>query len=237
MLTLLPLLLTTIPLLRHLPPPLSVLRSLSIKMPSSSSELASLASYYGGELRQQQSRGGSFGSIAGSGAGSGTRLHSSSSSSSTSSSPPSSSSSPPLIDIDCNLLHPDLVQLYGTSLAVLDHPSTIAANVVGMLTPSSTLEEVGRNAALCAESPVQSSVQLLTTVGVHPYNALTPPPPSISSTIASLCAQHSPHVAAIGECGLDYTEGFPEREPQMAWFEGQVEAACVLGMPLFVHSR
>lgn len=30
----------------------------------------------------------------------------------------------------------------------------------------------------------------------------------------------------MGECGLDYSEGFPSAELQLPWFEKQVELAC-----------
>ncbi|CAN0554815.1 unnamed protein product, partial [Ectocarpus sp. 8 AP-2014] len=30
----------------------------------------------------------------------------------------------------------------------------------------------------------------------------------------------------VGECGLDYSEGFPAAELQLPWFERQVELAC-----------
>lgn len=33
-------------------------------------------------------------------------------------------------------------------------------------------------------------------------------------------------VRCVGECGLDYSEGFPSAELQLPWFERQVELAC-----------
>lgn len=33
-------------------------------------------------------------------------------------------------------------------------------------------------------------------------------------------------VRCVGECGLDYSEGFPSAELQLPWFEKQVELAC-----------
>lgn len=33
-------------------------------------------------------------------------------------------------------------------------------------------------------------------------------------------------VRCVGECGLDYSEGFPSATLQLPWFEKQVELAC-----------
>eukprot|EP01084_Bolivina_argentea_P057026 104271_1 len=46
-----------------------------------------------------------------------------------------------------------------------------------------------------------------------------------------------PLATCVGECGLDYTEGFPSREVQLPWFEAQVRLAFELGKPLFLHER
>ena len=48
---------------------------------------------------------------------------------------------------------------------------------------------------------------------------------------------HSLRTQAIGEAGLDYSDGFPSREAQLPWFEAQLRLAGRLQLPLFVHER
>ncbi len=72
------------------------------------------------------------------------------------------------------------------------------------------------------------------TAGVHPHYAseLT------AGTIASLreLLAH-PHAVAVGETGLDYNRDLSPRDVQRAALEAQVELACTLGKPLFLHER
>ena len=55
--------------------------------------------------------------------------------------------------------------------------------------------------------------------------------------IRGLLTQYPGNVVAVGECGLDYSEGFPVREAQQIVFETQVALACELQRPLFLHVR
>ena len=75
---------------------------------------------------------------------------------------------------------------------------------------------------------------LWSTAGVHPHHAKD----CDASTITALRALAAhPEVVAIGECGLDYNRDFSPRDVQRKWFEAQVELACELAMPLFLHER
>ena len=75
---------------------------------------------------------------------------------------------------------------------------------------------------------------LVSTVGVHPHNAKE----CNDATIGALrrMAGHR-HAVAIGECGLDFNRDFSPRPVQERWFEAQIELACELGKPLFLHER
>lgn len=42
---------------------------------------------------------------------------------------------------------------------------------------------------------------------------------------------------AVGECGLDYSPSFPPPAHQRAWFDAQLDLACALQKPLFLHER
>jgi len=72
------------------------------------------------------------------------------------------------------------------------------------------------------------------TAGVHPHNARQGDAETIK-TLKELA--HNSEVVAIGECGLDYNRDFSPRPVQDKWFEAQVELACELQMPLFLHER
>ena len=41
----------------------------------------------------------------------------------------------------------------------------------------------------------------------------------------------------VGECGLDYSEGFPSKEFQIPWFKAQVQMAIDKSLPLYLHVR
>lgn len=48
---------------------------------------------------------------------------------------------------------------------------------------------------------------------------------------------HDPKLVAIGEIGLDYYEGNPDRELQIKAFDTQIKIAKRLGLPFCVHCR
>jgi TatD DNase family protein len=75
---------------------------------------------------------------------------------------------------------------------------------------------------------------LRATAGVHPHHARE----CGEDTIPALreLAKH-PCVAALGECGLDFNRNYSPHPDQEKWFAAQLELACELGKPLFLHSR
>eukprot|EP00903_Cladosiphon_okamuranus_P018774 g17271.t1 len=132
-----------------------------------------------------------------------------------------------LVDVDANLLHPDLSD-------DIEHHLQVAASVgvKQFVVPGSTVDD-SRGALELAQ---QKPNVVFPTAGVHPYHvegcglledAL--------ASLASLAALEQ--VRCVGECGLDYSEGFPSAELQLPWFEKQVELACMLKKPLFLHER
>ena len=151
----------------------------------------------------------------------------------------SSSSSPPaLIDIDCNFLHMDMPSFPD----VLLHPSTLRSNTVAYVSPGSDLDEceemIRRIDNLSGSSGcAPPAPSIMTTAGVHPYSAgrVAASLPATRDRLLSLLS--SPRVSCVGECGLDYSEGFPGREEQLPLFRMQVEVACEEQKPLFLHTR
>jgi TatD DNase family protein len=83
------------------------------------------------------------------------------------------------------------------------------------------------------------------TVGVHPCSAKhfdTHPggPSELLKAIKALAvdAKESGHAVAFGEIGLDYDRlSLTAKEPQLKYFEAQLEIAVEVQLPLFLHSR
>jgi TatD DNase family protein len=156
-------------------------------------------------------------------------------------------SRPELIDVDCNLWHRDLKSLQGEDTGGDDYGWTILeedaielANIVAMVSPSSTISEAKQGLQLLSSKPPPLSIK--TTVGIHPYHvnddgikgrAID----DLRSTIKALLEEYPSHCAAVGECGLDASEGFPPLEEQIPLFRLQVELANQFHLPLFIHER
>jgi TatD DNase family protein len=130
-----------------------------------------------------------------------------------------------LVDIGANLTHPafhaDLPEVLARS-----HAAGVQTIVV---TGTSVAESV--NALKLAASYPD---MVHATAGVHPHHARE----CDDTTIPALrVLAHKPQTVAIGECGLDFNRNYSPHPDQEKWFAAQVELACELGMPLFLHSR
>jgi TatD DNase family protein len=75
---------------------------------------------------------------------------------------------------------------------------------------------------------------LMSTAGVHPHHASEFDDNTIS-TLRDLCAEES--VVAVGECGLDYNRNYSKPAEQRSAFEAQLQLACELRLPVFLHQR
>ena len=159
----------------------------------------------------------------------------------------------PLVDVDCNLLHSDLMSVMDSissikfnkvpdALKILHHPSISHSNIIAIISPASTIEESEKSVQLLESSTDQqrNNVSAKTTVGVHPYHALEEGDPDvqISRIRALLDKQNSKQtISCVGETGLDYSEGFPEKEAQVPWFRAQLDLAWEYNLPIFLHER
>jgi TatD DNase family protein len=76
--------------------------------------------------------------------------------------------------------------------------------------------------------------KLYSTAGIHPHDAKTFAAGSIPALKALL---EKPHVAAVGECGLDYDRDYSPREKQRECFGAQLRLAAEVKKPLFLHQR
>jgi TatD DNase family protein len=75
---------------------------------------------------------------------------------------------------------------------------------------------------------------LISTAGVHPHHASEFDHNTISG-LRELCAEEP--VVAVGECGLDYNRNYSAAAEQRSAFEAQLQLACELRLPVFLHQR
>ena len=106
---------------------------------------------------------------------------------------------------------------------------------VEKLVLTGTSEATSRDViALCDEFDCAFPDMLYATAGIHPHYA----DKLGSDALQKLeCLAKHPKVVAIGETGLDFNRNFSSPQNQIAAFEAQLELACQLGMPLFMHER
>jgi len=86
---------------------------------------------------------------------------------------------------------------------------------------------------------------LYATAGIHPHDAKSWDAdnddfggPSTESTLTTLTEMvKSPECVAVGECGLDFNRNFSPPQVQLDVFEKQIQLACRVGKPLFLHER
>ena len=130
-----------------------------------------------------------------------------------------------LADIGANLTHAAFRDDLG---AVLERAR--AAGVATIVVTGTTVAESRAAAALADAHPGF----LYATAGVHPHHARD----CDAQTVAALRALAArPGVVALGECGLDFNRNYAPHPDQERWFVAQLELACAIGKPLFLHSR
>jgi TatD DNase family protein len=130
-----------------------------------------------------------------------------------------------LVDIGANLTHPAFHADLPEVLARARNEGVAAIVATG----TSVAESLN-----ALKTAIAHPDAVFATAGVHPHHARE----CDSSTIPALrvLAQH-PRVVAIGECGLDFNRNYSPHPDQEKWFAAQVELACELRKPLFLHSR
>jgi TatD DNase family protein len=130
-----------------------------------------------------------------------------------------------LIDIGANLTHPAFHA---------DLPEVLArARQAGVESIVVTGTSVAESTNALKTSTAHPDM-IYATAGVHPHHARE----CDASTIPALrVLAQQPRVVAIGECGLDFNRNYSPHPDQEKWFAAQVELACELRKPLFLHSR
>lgn len=129
-----------------------------------------------------------------------------------------------LIDIGANLTHAAFADDLPGVLARAQHAGVAAIVVTGTSVAGSR----------AAQTLATAHAQLYATAGVHPHDAAHCDAQTIPSLKAMLA---HPKVVAVGECGLDFNRNYSPHPDQEKWFVAQLELACELDKPLFMHSR
>ena len=85
----------------------------------------------------------------------------------------------------------------------------------------------------------RNDIVIKTTVGVHPYHCHDDPQETELNRLRQLLDDPSAkqHISCLGEMGLDYSPGFPDKKHQLSWFEAQLDLAFEYQLPIFLHER
>lgn len=130
-----------------------------------------------------------------------------------------------LVDIGFNFTHESFRKDEAALLA-----RAVQAGVTTLIVTAASLEDSHQALALCE----RYSRHLFATAGVHPHLAREWGPDTQTGLKALTC---NPKLKALGEMGLDYHRDYSPRARQRAAFEAQLELACELRLPVFLHER
>lgn len=135
-----------------------------------------------------------------------------------------------LFDFDANLMHDELKPRLPEIISnAVDH----GVSYFGV--PGTTLKESKDIMELIGTGRYGSA--LLGACGVHPYSAGDEPLDTVEQIEELRKLITLPHCLSVGECGLDYSEGFPSSEVQLACFEEQIKLSIEYNKPLYLHVR
>lgn len=104
------------------------------------------------------------------------------------------------------------------------------ASVNHILITGSNVEQSDEAAKIASQLPQM----LASTAGIHPHYAAEATADYIQQ-LTRIALQTE--VVAIGECGLDFNRNFSPRDVQLEVFEAQLQLACELKKPVFLHER
>jgi len=134
-------------------------------------------------------------------------------------------SPPPLIDIGANLGHESFVHDLDV---VIQHARDVG--IVHMIVTGTSLHATQRAQEIAEQHPGFLSI----TAGIHPHEAST----CSQEVLAQIGAlARCGNVVAVGETGLDFNRDFSPRPMQEEIFQQQLQLACEIGKPVFLHQR
>jgi TatD DNase family protein len=127
-----------------------------------------------------------------------------------------------LIDTHCHL------DLFPPSSSLPDIlTSASICGVRSFIVPGVTPQNWERMVSLSREDE-----RIFAAPGVHPMHA-----DKWSAAAEDLLQRLAPDIVAVGEIGLDYSEGMPSRELQQAVFRAQLKIAKGAAIPVIIHCR
>ena len=132
---------------------------------------------------------------------------------------------PPLIDIGANLGH----ESFAHDLDLVMQRAR-DVGIAHMIVTGTSLHATRRALAIAAQYPGFLSI----TAGVHPHEATTCSPEVFTQIIN---ISQDENVVAVGETGLDFNRDFSPRPIQEEVFQQQLQLACEIGKPVFLHQR
>ena len=135
-----------------------------------------------------------------------------------------------LFDFDANLMHHDLKSRLSE---VISNAQEHGVKYFGV--PGTTLAESKDIMELIKSETYGSAI--LGTCGVHPYHAGEEPLNTLEQLEELRQLITLPQCLGVGECGLDYSEGFPSNEVQLKCFEEQIKLSVEFNKPLYLHVR
>jgi TatD DNase family protein len=135
-----------------------------------------------------------------------------------------------LVDIGINITNRDLKPVWEEVVQ-----RAISANVGVILLTGTSISCSKESIRIARKWETDHGTRVLRcTAGVHPHDAKSYTHRS-GEEIRNML--QDPLVVAVGECGLDFNRNFSTREEQIRGFRDQIEIACDLRKPMFVHER
>lgn len=131
----------------------------------------------------------------------------------------------PLIDIGANLGHDSFA--HDLDLVI---QRAWDVGIVHMIVTGTSLHATQRALAIARQHPERLS----STAGIHPHEAATCNA-EVFTQISALAQLET--VIAVGETGLDFNRDFSPRPIQEKVFEQQLQLACEIDKPVFLHQR
>jgi len=126
------------------------------------------------------------------------------------------------IDTHCHLDDPLLYDRLPEVMAAAEK-----CRVDRFIVPGIEPQNWGRILSLAAENE-----RIAAAVGVHPLKAV-----QWNNGVREMLQKLTAEIVAVGEIGLDYTDGMPPRELQQEVFRAQLKIARAAGLPVIVHCR
>lgn len=134
-----------------------------------------------------------------------------------------------LIDIGVNLTHRSFEK---TLVSTVNRAKD--ANISKLIITGISEYDTIKGIDICKDLSENFPNMIYTTCGIHPHHAKEYNSETFNN-LKSIASNKS--VVAIGETGLDFNRNISSPKEQEIAFEGQLQLAADLGLPVFLHER